>query len=139
MKVVGKSFAFYKNGIGIDDQTKVVFRFFSVFSVDFRSHIVSIDKISNIIITKLQYSHYTGGQSYRGNISAYIENKNTVFDLELICDTLAIAIVKRNKDKELVNKYANFLSENLGLEIELRKVGLNKYQSNNLSRQINDK
>ena len=138
MKVIGKSLAFYKKGIGIDDQSKMVFSFYSVFGLEFHSNIINCNKISKLVINKLLYSHYTGGKNYRGNISANIENTHKVYDLELLCETSSVLIIKRNKDKELVNKYANFLSEQLGLKIELRKIELDQYQTNNLSRQIND-
>jgi len=136
MKIFAKQRSVFNYGLGIGEGSKILFKFHSLFGIYYyRTNIINSVEIKSIRINKVIYSHYNGG-SFRTNIPATRENSNVVYDLDIYDNTSLISIIKRSSDKEKVFRYANFLSKRLDLKIKQKKIDLNQYQTNNLSRNI---
>lgn len=132
-KFIEKSSLLFKKGIEIDS-TKNVYRFNSFFG--FKSRIALIqEEVIFIEIITLNYSHYTGSSYRYGNTSS-TENKNKVYTLEISSSNNTIKVYNSTSDRKQVSLCANFLSSFLKIKISRKEIDLNKYQSDNLSREM---
>jgi hypothetical protein len=132
-KFIEKSSLFFKKGFEIDS-SRNIYRFRSYFGFK-KSAILFQEDVRSIEVLMLKYSHYTGSNSHYGNSSS-VENINKVYTLEITSVNKSIKIYNCSSNRQQVSMCANFMSSFLKVKISRKEMDLNKFQNDNLSREM---